>query len=94
MTATKPITEPPSEPEYVPEPLPRTYSEILLEKVAPSPPDNRRRSSISRPQTARLGTVFSYTYKSLSLDEARRRAAAALVREWPGEDRLLWKEIR
>lgn len=61
---------------------PNTFGRILLEKIVDDGTD------------VLVGELYSYTYKSLTRDEALRRAAKALARDLKGEDRLHWREVR
>lgn len=70
--------------EWTPEPgtgvRPSVYLAIALQKQS---------GSGKLPQ----GYIYTYTYKSLSKREALARAAKALERDHPGENRLHWREI-
>lgn len=68
------------------------FHTITLEKVAGRSPS--RRDTWRRPRLARVGALYTYTYKYLTRDEGLRRAAAALIRDFPDENRLHWKELR
>jgi hypothetical protein len=105
ITHNEPPQEPPApepeqkpEPEYVGRPSdPKLYAffTITLEKVSDS---GTRKDKPEKPwlarRRARLGEIFTYTYKSLDRNQALQRASAALIREFPDENRMNWKEIR
>ena len=63
-------------PEYTPEPQPRTYKELVIEKVV--------RDGGPYP----VGHIITYTYKSWTRDDALRHLGASLKRQ--GEDRGHW----
>jgi hypothetical protein len=91
-------TEPasPAQEEYMAQLDPAIYTihTITLEKVSGSSEPKRPHRSWLPPRMARVGTLFTYTYKSLGRNEAVQRASAALIREYPDENRMNWKEIR
>lgn len=60
----------------------RSYSVIALEKLG------------DRTGPAPAGTVFEYTYKSKSRDQALQAASKMLEFQYKGESRLNWREIR
>ena len=71
-----------------------TYREIFLEKIAKGPCDSEPTPPAwRRPRCASMGMIFRYTYVSSTSGEALLRAAKALVREYPGEDRMSWKVV-
>lgn len=71
---------------------PKTYCTVTLEKARPGKCDDRPPvAPWRRPECAQVGTVFTYTYKSKTRDEALRAATRWLTVEYPGEDRLDWR---
>jgi hypothetical protein len=66
---------------------------VTLEKVAESKSPPRRVKPWLTRRTANVGEQFTYTYKSLDRNTALSRASAALIREFPDEDRLNWKLV-
>jgi hypothetical protein len=72
----------------------KTYREIFLEKITKGPCDSEPAPpSWRRPRCAAVGSVFKYSYVSLDQSTALARASRALLREYPGEDRLSWKVV-
>jgi len=96
--AEEPVAPPPPPPEYdgpvERDPKLYFYDSIVLEKVAGRSPVIPTRHAWKRPRIARLGHIFTYTFKAQTRDNAVGRAGKALVAEFPDENILHWKEIR
>ena len=71
-----------------------TFHTIRMVKVAGGGPLERTRFGGVVVGGLPLGTEYTYTYKSLTHDEALRRASAALARDYPKENRLHWQVER
>jgi hypothetical protein len=65
---------------------------VTLEKVAEGEAKPKPHWLTVR-RSAVVGEQFVYTYKSLDRNSALSRATAALIREFPDEERLNWKLV-
>lgn len=66
---------------------------VTLQKVSEgSAPPAKHKPWLAR-RRAQVGEFFTYTYKSFDNNTALARATAALIREFPDENRMNWKLV-